>query len=390
MTAAVTIQDLDQFELFRGLTAKEKASLLPFCCRESYESEETIIVEGTQADRFFAIEEGRIALEMKVQFGAGSISRQATTQIIRGGQYLGWSALVPPYIYTASGIAIEPTKVIAVDGVRLRRLAEENYHLGYRFLQVITNIIATRLIRTRNTLVHALSIMSHDLKAPLVAVQSYLEVITGGFAGEINEEQREMLERSILRIEELLNLISDILDVSRIETGRLEQEFKPMSLTDVIERSLQDIRGHAASEGISVIYIPPDIAPTMVGAPGRIQQVLNNLLSNAVKFSSPGDSVQLGVYDDGTDWRVEVSDTGPGIPSEDLPFIFQDFFRGRGAQTEGSGLGLAIAKKIVAAHNGRIWVESPCKETGKGTKFTFTLPKNLKPYTPKPKEEAKA
>jgi len=390
MTTEVSIQDLQQYELFRGLTAEEKKALVQLCRWESYAAEETIISEGTKASNFYAIAEGRVALEMKVQFGAQAISRQATTEILRAGQYLGWSALVPPYIYTSSGACIEPARLIAIDGEKLRQLVDEDYHLGYRFLRVINSIIATRLIRTRNTLIHALSILSHDLKSPLVAVQSYLEVIAGGFAGEVNDEQREMLQRSSLRIDELLNLISDILDVSRIETGRLEQEFKPMSLVAVAEKSLADVQGAARAKTIRLAFESPQSEANMVGSPGRLQQVLNNLLSNAVKFTPPGGSIKLCIRDGDHHWQVEVSDSGVGIPPEDLPYIFHDFFRGRSVETKGSGLGLAIAKKIVTAHNGKIWVESPCKESGKGSKFTCTLSKDLKPYIPKAKEEAKA
>jgi len=390
MTTEVSIQDLELFELFRGLTIEEKRLLLPLCRWETYDTGENIITEEMQADKLCAIVQGCVALEMKIQFGPQAISRTATTQILCGGQYCGWSAVVPPFVYTTSGIAIKPTRLIAFNGKRLRRLMVENHHLGYRFLRAITDIIATRFILTRNTLVHALSIMSHDLKAPLVAVQSYLEVIAGGFAGDVNDEQREMLERSILRIDELLNLISDILDVSRIETGRLEQEFKPMSLVAIAEKSLADVRGVADAKGVNLTFSLPQGSAPMVGSPGRIHQALNNLLSNAVKFSAKDGNVSLAIRDKGAHWRVEVSDAGIGIPAEDLPYIFNGFFRARNVEAEGSGLGLAIAKKIVVAHNGKIWAESPCKETGKGSRFVFTLPKDLKPYTPKSKEEARA
>ncbi len=358
-------------------------ALARIACWESYAEEETIITEGTEATRFYVIESGRVAVEMKVQFGAQAISRQATTEILDGGNYFGWSTLVPPHIYTSSVVSIEPVRVIRLDGHELRKLIDEDPYLGYRFMQVITNIISKRLIRTRNTLVHALSILSHDLKAPLVAVQSYLEVIAGGFAGDVNEEQRDMLQRSMQRIDELLGLISDILDVSRIETGRLEQEFKPMSLVEVAAKSLDDIRAAAEAKGIKLVFEHPDGRAEMVGAPGRLHQVLNNLLSNAVKFTPDAGLVTLHIADMGATWQVQVSDNGVGIPAEDLPFIFQDFFRARNVEVGGSGLGLAIAKKIVTAHNGRIWAESPCQDTGRGTRFTFTLPKDLKPYVPK-------
>ena len=386
---AVSIQDLKQFELFRGFTPEQLEALVSICRREEYDSGATILSEGAQANAFYAIEAGRVAIEMRVQFGERGISRQATTQLLRGGQYLGWSTLVPPYTYTGSAISLEPSTLLVFDGDKLRELADQDHHLGYRFMQIITRSVATHMMRTNNILIHTLSIMSHDLKAPLVAVRSYLEVISGGFAGPVNDDQQEMLERSMVRVDELLILISDILDVSRIETGRLGQEFEPMSLIAVARAALADIEGAARDKNMSVSYAFPEGDARMVGAAGRLHQVLNNLLSNAVKYSEAGGQIKLSIRSRDDQWEVEVSDTGIGIPAQDLPYIFRDFFRATNADAPGSGLGLAIAKKIVDAHDGRIWVESPCRETGRGSRFTFTLPKNLKPYIPESKEEAK-
>ena len=388
MAKAVTIQDLRQFELFRGLTAAEREAVLPLCRWLSVDSDETFVAEGTPADTFYAITGGRVAVEMTVQFGAQAISRQATTQILRPGQYCGYSVLVPPYIYTSSCVCIEPCSLIAVDGKGLRQLVSESAPLGYQFMRTIARMMATRMLRTRNTLIHTLSILSHDLKSPLVAVQSYLEVIAGGFAGDVTEEQKEMLQRSVVRIDELLSLISDILDVSRIETGRLEQEWKPMSLAEVARRSLADAWGLANAKSIDLTYDLADGVAAMVGADRRLQQVLDNLLSNAVKYSPGGASVHLHILDQGAQWQVDVSDTGGGISAEALPFIFDDFYRAQDNTAAGSGLGLAIAKKIVAAHGGKIWAESPSPATGTGSCFSLILPKDLKPYVATHKEKA--
>jgi signal transduction histidine kinase len=202
-------------------------------------------------------------------------------------------------------------------------------------------------------------------------------VILGGFAGEINEEQREMLDRSSYRIRELLNLISDLLDVSRIEAGQIAQEFKAMSLSEVIEGSLEDIQAMAREKEMELRVEVPDKLPVIQAAPHRLRQVLNNLLSNAIKFTPPEGLITISVEDKDDQFQIEVMDTGTGIPSEDLPYIFDDFFRGRDVDRTGAGLGLSIAKKIVEAHGGRIWVESPCASDGTGSKFAFTLPKNL-------------
>jgi signal transduction histidine kinase len=223
-----------------------------------------------------------------------------------------------------------------------------------------------------------LGMVSHDLKAPLVAIESYCQVILGGFAGEINEEQREMLERSSHRIGELLNLINDLLDVSRIEAGQIAQEFKAMSLSEVVEGSLEDIQTMAKEKGMELRVEMPGELPIIHAAPHRLRQVLNNLLSNAIKFTPSEGLITISVEDKRDCFQVEVMDTGVGIPSDDLPYVFDEFFRGRNAERTGAGLGLSIAKKIVEAHGGKIWAESPCTDDGKGSKFTFILPKSGK------------
>jgi len=220
-----------------------------------------------------------------------------------------------------------------------------------------------------------LGMVSHDLKAPLVAIESYCQVILGGFAGEINEEQREMLERSSHRIGELLNLINDLLDVSRIEAGQITQEFKATSLPEVVKGSLEDVQAMAKEKGMELRVEMPGELPIIHAAPHRLRQVLNNLLSNAIKFTPPEGLITISVEDKRECLQVEVMDTGVGIPPEDLPYVFDEFFRGRNVERTGAGLGLSIAKKIVEAHGGKIWAESPCTDDGKGSKFTFILPK---------------
>jgi len=129
----------------------------------------------------------------------------------------------------------------------------------------------------------------------------------------------------------------------------------------------------AKEKGMNLRVEVPEKLPVIHAATHRLRQVLNNLLSNAIKFTRPKGLITLSVEDKGDHLQVEVMDTGAGIPPEDLPYIFDEFFRGRDVERTGAGLGLSIAKKIVEAHGGKIWVESPCTTDGKGSKFTFTL-----------------
>ena len=226
----------------------------------------------------------------------------------------------------------------------------------------------------KNRFLRFLGIAAHDLKAPLTAIQGFLWVMLGGYSGEITDKQKNMLERSSYRIKELLNLISDLLDIPRIDTGQIVPEMKPVSLSQVVKASMGDLRDQAKQKGVKLKAELPPALPKIYGSAPRLQQVITNLMNNAINYTPEG-SVIIRINEGDKEIQVEVMDTGIGIPPEDLPRIFDDFFRASNVETKGTGLGLSITRRIVEAHGGRIWVESPCLETGKGSKFTFTLPK---------------
>lgn len=267
----------------------------------------------------------------------------------------------------------------AISG-ELRKRQRQVTELGERLLEKKTSELKqasgeiSKLEEEKERFLRFLSIAAHDLKAPLTAIQGFLWVILGGFAGELAEKQRSMLERSSRRITGLLNLISDLLDIPRIETGQVVQEMKEISLREVVKRSADELRNSAEEKGIKLKVELPRNLPKIYGSSSRLQQVLTNLLSNAINYTPEG-VVTVRAREEPNDICVEVVDTGIGIPPQDLPRVFEDFFRASNVETKGTGLGLSIAKRIVEAHGGKIWVESPCLETGKGSKFTCTLPK---------------
>lgn len=232
-----------------------------------------------------------------------------------------------------------------------------------------------KLVELDRLRTHFLAIASHDLKAPLAAVQTYLQVILGGFTGEISDEQRDMLGRSSIRIEGLLKLINDLLDATRIEAGQIVEEMEEISVAEVVEDTLENVRSLAEEKGLELLTEVPEGLSKIMGASHRLVQVLTNLSNNAVQFTPSGGKVTIRVGEEADHLRVEVMDTGIGIPPEDMPRIFEEFYRGKDVEAKGAGLGLAIAKKIVEAHGGKIGAESPYGESEKGSKFTFTLPK---------------
>jgi len=231
-----------------------------------------------------------------------------------------------------------------------------------------------KLEEERSRFLRFIGIAAHDLKAPLTAIQGFLWVMLGGFAGEISEKQ---MERSTRRITELLTLISDLLDIPRIETGQIVQEMKEVSLRQAIKNSLESQRSLAQEKGVKLKVEISEGLPRIKGSASRLQQVITNLVNNAINYTPEG-TITVRVQEQAKDLLVEVMDTGIGIPPEDMPRLFEDFFRASNVEVKGTGLGLSISRRIVEAHGGKIWAESPCSETNTGSKFSFTLPKPSK------------
>lgn len=223
-----------------------------------------------------------------------------------------------------------------------------------------------------------IGVAAHDLKAPLDAVGSLLNVILGGYTGELTERQRSMLERANLRLEELAVQVDDFLDVSLIESGRMVVDTKRMQLLEVVDRCLEDVAVLVREAEVEVAVETPGVLSEIQGEPRRLQQVLTNLITNGVKFTPPGGLVTIRVTDHLNHLQIDVTDTGVGISPEDLPHVFETFYRAKKTKAiQGTGLGLTIARRIVEEHGGRIWVESPITEDQRGSKFSFTLPKSL-------------
>jgi signal transduction histidine kinase len=215
--------------------------------------------------------------------------------------------------------------------------------------------------------------MSHELRTPLNAIIGFSEVLGQKMFGELNEKQTEYVADIATSGKHLLSLVSDILDLAKVEAGKMELQPSVFSLQECVESGVMIIRERAAKRGIA-LSVETDAALGPIEADERkVKQVLFNLLSNAVKFTPAGGSIDVRATRQDGEVRVAVRDTGPGIAPEDQVRIFEEFQQTRtGAQTEEStGLGLTLAKRFVELHGGRLWVES---EPGKGSTFTFALP----------------
>lgn len=216
--------------------------------------------------------------------------------------------------------------------------------------------------------------VSHELRTPMTSIKGSLGLVLGGIAGPLPQEAQELLTIAQHNTDRLIRLINDILDISRIEAGKMEIKKGPLSVPEAVQRSIKELDGFAAERRIQVKANLPAGLPRVLADSDRLQQVLVNLISNAIKFSNPGGEVLVTASTDGREVWIRVEDQGPGIPPEHQREIFEKFHRVDNAATRrtgGTGLGLAICKALVAEHGGQIWVES---EVGKGSAFIFSLP----------------
>ena len=216
--------------------------------------------------------------------------------------------------------------------------------------------------------------MSHELRTPLNAVIGFSEVLQERMFGELNEKQADYVSDIHSSGRHLLSLINDILDLSKIEAGRMELDPSEFHLPSMLETALTLVRERAQRDGIRLsLEAAPDV-DTVRGDERKLKQVTLNLLSNAVKFTPEGGSVCLGVRRNGAAVEVWVTDTGVGIAPEDQGRVFEEFRQvgvDSARKAEGTGLGLALAKKFIELHGGTIRLESA---PGRGSTFTFTLP----------------
>jgi signal transduction histidine kinase len=217
--------------------------------------------------------------------------------------------------------------------------------------------------------------VSHELRTPLTAIKGFVETLQDGAADDPEVRDR-FLNTIAVETERLTRLTNDLLLLTRADAGRLDLHLAPVDLADCVRRAVVQLEGRASEKQSAIVTDLPDDPVSVQADADRVHQVLVNLLDNAIKFTPPGGRVTVSV----SEHTVTVADTGPGIPADEIPHIFERFYRGDRSRArqgaDGSGLGLAIVKAIVEAHGGQIWIES---EPGQGAAFTFTLPSTEAP-----------
>jgi len=251
-------------------------------------------------------------------------------------------------------------RIVTRRGLERRRLTLESARLQQEKEKMKENFI---------------TLVSHQLRSPLASIQQYFEVILEGFAGEVASKQKEMIEQASKRIDELLRLVNDWLNMSRIEAGKLTGKFEPVDLVSILSETIGLLKPLADERKVALEMDLRGSPPIVQGNGESLKQAFTNLVSNAIHYNREGGMVNISTREQGNHLVVEITDTGIGISQKNLHFIFDEFFRVKTKKTRGvtgSGLGLPIAKRIIEAHNGSIKAVS---KLGKGTTFSILLPK---------------
>jgi signal transduction histidine kinase len=219
-----------------------------------------------------------------------------------------------------------------------------------------------------------LSMVSHQLKSPLSSTLLQTSILLDGIVGGFNEKQRDLLQKVRTKIKGMVDLIHDILDVCYIEEGGYLTQIENLDLAEILQRTIELMQPQIQEKNIALHVRIEDHLPLIVGNKSSVEAMFINLINNAIKYTPSEGQVNIGMSENAQNVQIEVSDTGIGVENEDIPRIFDKFYRVRSEVTKnisGTGLGLSIVKNVVDAHHGAINVES---KVGEGTLFTILLP----------------
>jgi signal transduction histidine kinase len=226
------------------------------------------------------------------------------------------------------------------------------------------------LMRANQLKSEFLANMSHEFRTPLNAILSFADLLLLELDGPVNEQQKQDLEMIKESGSDLLQLVNNLLDLSKIEAGKVELHVEPVDPAEVIAAVASQLTVKAVEKGLSLTTHVSEV-PHVTADESRLKQVMRNLVENAVKFTDAGE-VSIGAFSADKEVVFWVKDTGCGIEKEDQEIIFDKFRQAReGAKSGGTGLGLSVARELVELHGGRIWVES---DVGKGSQFSFSMP----------------
>lgn len=220
------------------------------------------------------------------------------------------------------------------------------------------------------------SLASHELRTPMTAIKSYLWMAIAGKGGELNEKQMYYVQRSYNSVDRLIKLVNDMLNISRIESGRLTIQMEAVDIQHLVSDTIEEVTPRAKELGVNVVIEKKGIVPEVFADADKIKEVIYNLVGNSLKFTPSGGTIAVSFVQKDKMVEVVVKDTGSGIAQEDLPKLFQKFGMLSGSYVTnqpvtGTGLGLYICRSLIKLHGGEIWASSEGR--GKGTTFVFSL-----------------
>ena len=222
-----------------------------------------------------------------------------------------------------------------------------------------------------------ISMASHQLRTPLTSVKGYISMVLEEDAGGINDTQREMLGQAFFSSQRMVYLIADLLNVSRLKSGKFIIETKPIKLDALVEQEMKQLQEAATSRSLTLDFIKPDIFPVMMLDETKTRQIIMNFIDNAIYYTPAGGHVTVKLVDKPETIELRVEDNGIGVPKSEIPYLFTKFYRAanaRKARPDGTGLGLFMAKKVIIAQGGALLFDT---EEGKGSTFGFTLSKSM-------------
>jgi signal transduction histidine kinase len=285
--------------------------------------------------------------------------------------------------------AIANELVIAVQNARSVQVVRDlNSHLEQR----VTS--ATKELRSSNDMLRRLdaakdefvSMASHQLRTPLTSVKGYISMVLEGDAGKISPMQKQLLEEAFMSSERMVHLISDFLNVSRLQTGKFVIEQTLVDMAELVEQEVTGLETTAEAHSLKLRYRKPSVFPSLYVDEGKIRQVVMNFIDNAIYYSKEHTTITVRLAIEDGDAVLTVHDTGIGVPKDEQARLFTKFFRAENARRQrpdGTGIGLFLAKMVITAHGGKIVFESV---EGEGSTFGFRLP--IKKLSEAPKEDA--
>ncbi|MCA9348054.1 GAF domain-containing sensor histidine kinase [Candidatus Saccharibacteria bacterium] len=269
--------------------------------------------------------------------------------------------------------------IIAIENaLRFEEIQNFNTHLKDEIEQATKKLQRAndKLIALDQTKDDFISMASHQLRTPLTSVKGYLSMVLEGDAGKINDDQRELLSQAFISSQRMVYLIADLLNLSRLKTGKFIIEATPLNLADIVDSEIAQIKETALARGLKLVYHKPKDFPVLMMDETKIRQVMTNFIDNAIYYTPKGGQIDVVLKDGRQSVEFTVTDNGIGVPRKEQHNLFSKFFRAdnaKKARPDGTGLGLFMAKKVIVAQGGAIVFRST---EGKGSTFGFTFLKS--------------